>query len=386
VIKPLVDNPEAVRGIVDGAKLGLYAWKKYVTSKEDAIDYSAYKLLILTEHEEMVETASLIGDGVNLARDLANENADVADATFLEGKIREIVGDDSRCRIEVLNQTELEEKGLRLHLAVNQGSEKEPKLIIITYQGGGSKQPYTALVGKGLTFDTGGLNLKPTGSLETMRMDMCGTAAVIGTLYNTLKLNIPCNAYFVCAIAENAISARSYKPGDVIVSYCGKTVEIGNTDAEGRLVLADALSYMATQYKPKTIIDIATLTGAVVIALGYEYTGLMASHRELAEDLLNAAEFTDDRAWELPLYPELKDHVKSKIADLKNIGEPKCAGTLAGGEFLRQFAQCVSPDQQWAHLDIAGTAKPSKEIAYFDNGATGAGVRLLTHFLLQRSR
>lgn len=385
-IKPLLDKPEAVRGIVDGAKLGLYAWKKYLTQKEDAADYFAYNILILTEHGDLVDTSSVIDDGVNLARDLANENADVADAVFLEHKIHEIVDSDPRCRIEVLNQTELEEKGLRLHLAVNQGSNKEPKLIIVTYQGGGSKDPYAALIGKGLTFDTGGLNLKPTGSMETMRMDMCGTAAVIGTLYNALRLNIPCNAYFVCAIAENAIGSRSYKPGDVLVSYCGKTVEIGNTDAEGRLVLADANSYLATQYEPEVIIDIATLTGAVVIALGYEYTGLMASHRDLAEALLNAAEFTDDRAWELPIYPELKDHVKSKVADIKNIGEPKCAGTLAGGEFLRQFAQCVSPGQAWAHLDIAGTSKPSKEIAYFDNGATGAGVRLLTYYLLQRSR
>ncbi|MGC9328766.1 MAG: leucyl aminopeptidase family protein, partial [Candidatus Hinthialibacter sp.] len=180
--------------------------------------------------------------------------------------------------------------------------------------------------------------------------------------------------------------SKSYKPGDVIKSYCGKTVEIGNTDAEGRLVLADANSYMAKNYNPEAIVNIATLTGAVVTALGYEYTGLLSSDPHLADALLQAAQISDDRAWQLPVFPELKDHVKSKIADIKNIGEARCAGTLAGGEFLRQFAQCESEKLKWAHLDIAGTSKPSKEIAYFDNGATGAGVRLLTQFLIDRSQ
>ncbi len=333
----------------------------------------------------MAETVSLIDDGVNLARDLANENADNADSEKIEQTIRDIAASDSRCTITVLNETELREEGLNLHLAVNQGSAKEPKLIVVAYRGGKENEPFTALIGKGITFDTGGLNLKPTGSMETMRMDMSGTAAVIGCLHNAIRLNLACNVYFVCAIAENAIGSKSYKPGDVIVGYCGKTVEIANTDAEGRLVLADANSYLARNYKPESIINIATLTGAVVIALGYEYTGLMASHKILADALLQAAQDTDDRAWELPIYPELKEHVKSKVADIRNTGEPKCAGTLAGGEFLRQFAQCESDALQWAHLDIAGTAKPAKETGLFDNGATGAGVRLLTQYLLNRT-
>lgn len=385
VIQPAIDSPEAARAIVDGAKLGLYRWKKYITQSEDKTNEDDFDLSILTRHSDIVDAVSQIADGVNLARNLANENADVADSEMLERTIREIAAADFRCTVVALNETDIREEGLNLHLAVNQGSAKEPKLIIVTYRGGKENDPFVALIGKGITFDTGGLNLKPTGSIEFMRMDMSGTAAVIGCLRNAIQLKLACNVYFVCAIAENAVGSRSCKPGDVIVSYCGKTVEIGNTDAEGRLVLADANSYLAKNYKPEVIIDIATLTGAVVIALGYEYTGLMSSDRTLADALLSAAKITDDRAWELPIYPELKDHIKSKIADLKNTGEPKCAGTLAGGEFLRQFAQCESDAVKWAHLDIAGTAKPRKDVGYFDAGATGAGVRLLTQFLLDRT-
>lgn len=385
-IQPLDDSPDAVRAIVDGAKLGLYQWKKYITPIEGKPNEEDFDITILSRYGEPVDAVSTIADGVNLARNLANENADVADSELLEKTIREIAEPDARCAITVLNETDLEDEGLNLHLAVNQGSAKEPKLIIVTYRGGKENDPFVALIGKGITFDTGGLNLKSTGSMETMRMDMSGTAAAIGCLRNAIQLNLACNVYFVCAIAENAIGSRSYKPGDVLVSYCGKTVEIGNTDAEGRLVLADANSYLAKNYKPETIINIATLTGAVVIALGYEYMGLLSSDRSLANALLSASQTTDDRAWELPIYPELKDHVKSKVADIKNTGEPKCAGTLAGGEFLRQFAQCESETLKWAHLDIAGVAKPAKDVGYFDTGATGAGVRLLTQFLIERGR
>ncbi len=384
-ILPALDTPETVRALVDGAKLGLYQWKKYITPSAETVNYEEGEITILTQHGALVESISRIADGVNLARNLANENADLADSVFLEKRILEIVGTDPRCAIQVLNRTDLYEEGLHLHLAVNQGSSKEPKLIIVTYRGGKESEPFVALIGKGITFDTGGLNLKPTGSMETMRMDMSGTAAVIGCLYNAIQLNLACNVYFVCAIAENAIGSKSYRPGDVIPSYCGKTVEIANTDAEGRLVLADANSYLAKNFKPESIINIATLTGAVVIALGYEYTGLMSSDRRLADRLIRAAQITDDRVWELPIYPALKEHVKSKVADIKNTGESRCAGTLSGGEFLRQFAQCESEELKWAHLDIAGTAKPAKDIGFFDTGATGSSVRLLTQFLLERS-
>ncbi|MDP8243081.1 MAG: leucyl aminopeptidase [Candidatus Hinthialibacter antarcticus] len=379
-IVPLRDNEDWLRGVVDGAQLGLYVWDKYLSKKADPSPM-AYSLTIQTKNIKLAKQLTTVADGVNLARDMANENADVADSKFIEAQIRKITRGDKRCKIEVLNRAQLQAKGLGLHLAVNQGSNKDPKLIIVTYRGGKKTDPFTALVGKGLTFDTGGLNLKPTGSMEDMRYDMCGAAAVTGTLQNTLKLNLAVNAYFVFGVAENAIGSNSYKPGDVFKSYCGMTVEIGNTDAEGRLVLADANSYVAKNYKPDAIINIATLTGAVVIALGYEHTGLMSTDDKLANALLNAAQTTDDRAWRMPMYPELKEHVKSPIADIKNIGLKRTAGTVSAGEFLRQFAQHYDENLAWAHLDIAGTAKPDMEVGYFPASGTGAGVRLLTQFL-----
>ncbi|MBZ0255117.1 aminopeptidase, partial [bacterium] len=303
---PLRDNETWLRGLVDGAQLGLYTWDKYLSKKVTPSPFT-YSLTIQTKNAKLVKQLTTIADGVNLARNMANENADVADSKFIEAQIRKITRGDKRCKVEVLNRAQLQAKGLNLHLAVNQGSTKDPKLIIVTYRGGKKTDPFTALVGKGLTYDTGGLNLKPTGSMEDMRYDMCGAAAVTGTLHNTLKMNIPVNAYFVFGVAENAIGPKSYKPGDVFVSYCGKSVEIGNTDAEGRLVLADANSYIAKNYKPDAIINIATLTGAVVIALGYEHTGLMSTDDKLANDLLSAAQTSDDRAWRMPMYPELKD-------------------------------------------------------------------------------
>lgn len=381
-VQPIVDSPEAIRAIVDGIKLGLYQWKKYVKKDEKSVDYEEYEIFLVTKHNDIVDTVSTICDGVKIARDLANENADVADSEHIESVIRSIFQGHGSCQVKVLNQSEMQDLGMGLHLAVNQGSHKPPKLIIVDYHGGKKEEPYQALIGKGMTFDTGGLNLKPTGSMEDMRMDMCGAAAVTGALHNAIKLNLKRNVLFVVGCAENSVSSYSYKPGDVYQGYSGMTVEIGNTDAEGRLVLADANSYIARNYKPESIINIATLTGAVVIALGYEYTGMMSSDAGLAQSLLHAAKITDDRAWELPIYTELKEHVKSDIADIKNIGIKKCAGSISAGEFLRQFVHCESKDIKWAHLDIAGTAKPDHAHGYFDTNATGAGVRLLTQFLL----
>lgn len=370
----------ALRGVVDGASLGLYNWDKYLSEKKPLAPSA---ITIATQSVELIERFAKIAEGVNFARDLANENADIANAEYLAQSMIDLANQDVRCEVEVLGRAELEAKGLHLHLAVNRGSDKEPRLVIVKYQGASKDLPFTALVGKGITFDSGGLNLKPSGGIESMRMDMSGAAAVIGTLRNAIALGVERNLYFVCGFAENAIGPGAYKPGDVVSSYAGKSVEIGNTDAEGRLVLADALAYMARNHKPEILIDIATLTGAVIMALGYEYSGLMSTDRALADALLKAARLTDDRAWELPLYPELGEHVKSQIADIRNTGLPRVAGTISAGEFLRQFAQFENANQKWAHLDIAGTAKPKNELAYFGAGATGAGVRLLTEYILQ---
>jgi len=249
----------------------------------------------------------------------------------------------------------------------------------VKYTGKTKKAPYTAIVGKGITFDSGGINLKPSRSIETMRSDMSAAAAVVGILNNAISLNIRKNILFVCALAENAISKDSYKPGDVLKSYSGKTVEIGNTDAEGRLVLADAISYVIKNHQPETIIDLATLTGACIVALGYDYSGLLTTNDRLAKQLEKSAKETDDRIWRLPLYDEIKKVMKSKIADISNISNQKGAGTITGAEFIHQFTEKTT----WAHLDIAGTSfVEGNSRMYFSHGGTGAGVRLLTHYLM----
>ena len=273
----------------------------------------------------------------------------------------------------------MQAKGLNLHLAVNQSSNKEPKLVIVKYAGGKKEEGYTAIIGKGVTFDTGGLNLKPSGSIETMKIDMAGAAAVCGILKNTLALGIQKNLLFVLGIAENSIGSAAYKPGDVITGYAGKSVEIGNTDAEGRLVLADAFAYVVKNYKPTKMIDLATLTGACVVALGFDYTGLFSNDDELARDLENAAKETDDRAWRLPVYPEMKEYIKSPIADLKNTSNVKGGGACTAATFLQQFTEGTT----WAHLDIAGSSfVDGSNRMYFTHGATGSGVRLVTEYLL----
>jgi len=380
-ILPHEDKESTIQAILEGITIGGYRWKKYLTkSKEDTtIEIEDKKIFIVASPKKSYEEAIVICEGVNLARDLINDNADTVTSDFIEDTIKKITSGHKNITLEILNRKELESKGLNLHLAVNQASPKEPKLIIMKYQGASARDAYTALVGKGITFDTGGLNIKPTGSMETMRSDMSGAAAVVGVVKNALALKIKRNIIFACALAENAIGPKGYKPGDVIKSYSGKTVEIGNTDAEGRLVLADAIAYLVKNYKPAAIIDIATLTGACVIALGHDYSGLVSSDDKLAEELLRFAEDTDDRSWRLPIYPEIKEYVKSKIADIKNVGIPKgAAGALTAAEFLHQFAG----ETPWAHFDIAGTAfVEGSDRMYFGYGATGAGVRLLTQYL-----
>lgn len=378
-IVPHEATEKNVNAVIESVCLGTYKWKKYLTPEKNDHTADTKNIWIVSSAQKSYAEAIKICEGVNFARDLINDNADVVTSNFIENAIKNIVKGQKNISLEILNKKELKARGLNLHLAVNQGSPNEPKLIIAKYQSGTKSDNFIALIGKGITFDTGGLNLKPTGYIETMRTDMSGCAAVIGTLKNAIALGLKKNIIFAVGVAENVIGSGAYKPGDVIRGYSGKTVEIGNTDAEGRLVLADAMAYVVKNYKPKQIIDIATLTGACVVALGHDYSGLMSNDDALAEKLLRSAAETDDRIWRLPIYPEIKEHVKSKIADIKNTGLAKgAAGACTAGEFLRQFAG----DTKWGHLDIAGTAfVDGSERMYFGYGATGAGVRLLTDFL-----
>jgi len=372
---PHKDNSEVIKAVIDAKVLGTYAWKKYITKKKDDKTVEKKTLHIVgalkPEYAEMVKVAEC----GNFTRDLINENADITTAEYLEKTVRGILKGKAGFKLEVLDRKKLQQKRFGLLLAVNKGASKEPRVVIVQYNGGKKKDPYIAFVGKGLTFDSGGLNLKPSGSMETMRCDMSGAAAVIGALKATLELKIRKNIIFAFGAAENAIDANAYKPGDVFVSYSGKTVEIGNTDAEGRLVLADVISYVIDRYKPARLVDLATLTGACVVGLGHDYAGLMSNDDKLAAAVLASADATDDRAWRLPLYPELRDMIKSNIADIKNISNQRgSAGSMTAAEFLRSFVGKTP----WAHLDIAGTAFVDGDSRmYFGHGATGYGVRLI---------
>lgn len=373
------DRDDAMMALAETAVIGTYSWRKYITPrKDDRTVFTKDVYFVARPRPSYLEKVKVAAN-VNFVRDLVNDNADTVTSLYLEKCVKGIVKGRRHVKLQVFDRKKLTALHMGLLLAVNQGSEQEPRMFVVKYQGGRKTDPYLAIVGKGLTYDTGGLNLKPTGSMETMRMDMSGAAAVIGVLKTVLDLKLKKNIIFACGIAENAIDARSYKPGDVIRGYAGKTVEVGNTDAEGRLVLADVLAYLVKNEKPARIIDLATLTGAVVVALGHDYTGLVSNNDDLAGALLNSAAATDDRLWRLPSYPELKDAMKSKIADIKNTSNYKgAAGTLTGAEFLRQFIG----DTPWAHLDIAGTAFVEGDSrSYFAHGATGAGVRLLVDYL-----
>jgi len=380
-IVPHEQKDSVIVAIIESLTIGAYVWNKYLAKDKNdkTVSYRDKKVFIVAQKKKVYENAETICDGVNLTRDLINDNADTVTSEYIEKVVRGLIKGKKHISIEVLNRKEMKAKKLGLHLAVNQGSNKEPKLIIVKYHGAAKKGDYTAFIGKGVTFDTGGLNLKPAGNIETMRLDMSGAGAVVGTLKNVIDLNLKKNILFVLGLAENAIGPGAYKPGDVIRGYAGKTVEVANTDAEGRLVLADAISYVVKNYQPARIIDIATLTGACVVALGHDYTGLMTSDDTLSHQLVQSSNETDDRVWRLPIYPELKDSVKSKIADIRNLGYPRgAAGTITAAEFLRQFTEGT----KWAHLDIAGTSfEEGAGRMYFGHGATGAGVRLVTHYL-----
>ena len=372
-------DESVVKATIEGVAIGTYAWKKYKSKPKTDSSVDQKDVTIIAAKKDIYTDAVTICAGANLTRDLINDNADVVTSAFLEKTIKGLIKGKKSVSAEILGKKQMEQKGLGLHLAVNQGSRNEPRLIIVKYTGNPKSKDYVALVGKGMTYDTGGLNLKPTGSIETMRSDMSGASAVIGVLKNTLALGLKKNVIFVMAIAENVIGSGAYKPGDVFKSYLGKTVEIANTDAEGRLVLADAIAYVIKNYHPKRLIDIATLTGACVVALGHDYSGLVTTDNDLSRQLIRSSKETDDRIWRLPIYPEVKEAVKSNVADIRNLGFAKgAAGAITAAEFLRQFSNGTI----WAHLDIAGTAFVDQQCRlYYGHGATGSGVRLLTHYL-----
>ena len=376
----LIAEEIAARAVFEGVLLSHYA---FIMLKGDS--------LVEDNHAEIVK-ATFIGGGkeavkelkkaeaitasVNFVRDLVNGNADEVTSESLSAFAKGLEKEYSSVKTTILGKAALEKEEMGLILAVNRAAIREPALIIMEYCGDPHSKDWTAIVGKGVTYDTGGLNIKPTGGMETMKCDMAGAAAALGIVQAAAALKLKRNVIAVLAVAENAIGPNSYKPGDVFRSHAGKTVEIANTDAEGRLVLADAFSYVQKKYKPSRLIDMATLTGAIVVALGEDATGLFSNNDALAKALCKAGERTHERVWRMPLYPEHREMMKSSIADLKNSGGKK-ASSCSAAAFLQQFIN----DIPWAHLDIAGTAFLSELKGYNTTPATGVGVRLLLDFL-----
>ena len=323
-----------------------------------------------------LRTGRVIAEAANFTRDLVNESASVCNSVYMENAARSL---HKKVKVKVLNQVEMKKLGMGSLLGVNAGSDNPPKLVFLEYNGGKGKP--TAIIGKGITFDSGGYNIKPTKYIEDMKTDMGGAAAVMGTIKVAAELGIKKNLVGVMPLCENMVSGSAQRPGDIVKAYNGKTIEIGNTDAEGRLVLADALAYTEKKYKPEIMIDMATLTGACVLALGYYAAGLVGRDEKLLKNLMEAGMKSGDRVWRLPFFEDYHDWMDGSISDLNNIaqkGKGYEAGSITAGVFLSKFVDKA----RWAHIDIAGSAYWIVDNGYMQKGATGSGVRVLSYYLL----
>jgi leucyl aminopeptidase len=328
----------------------------------------------VAEAERGVQRGEAIGEGIALAKDLGNLPGNVCTPTYLAEQAQELAKRHGM-KAEILERKDMERLGMGCFLAVAQGSVQPPKLIVVEYRGGAKNEAPVALVGKGITFDTGGISIKPAAEMDEMKFDMCGAASVLGTLRAAALMRLPINIVGVIPATENMPDGAAIKPGDIVTTMSGQTVEILNTDAEGRLILCDALTYVE-KYKPAAVIDIATLTGAMVIALGHVATGVFSNSDALAREVIDAGNTSWDRVWHMPLWDEYQDMLKSNFADFPNIGT-RAGGSITAACFLSRFTKAYP----WAHLDIAGTAWKSGG----DKGATGRPVALLSHFLAKRA-
>jgi len=380
--------------ITEGALLGAYQFDPYRTEKKDRPAALAEVTLLAKDLPPVpirdgMNWGHSAAVGANYARTLGNHPANVATPEFLATEAREMAKRYSSLRCRVLERSDVEKLGMGAFLSVNQGSaDNRPlKLVVMEYRGkparsgqrsrGGrqSRPPKIGLIGKGITFDSGGISLKPPKDMHEMKFDMCGAAAVLGVLRALAELRLPVDVVAMVPATENMPSGTSTRPGDIVKSMSGKTIEIENTDAEGRLILCDTLTYMQQQ-KVDAIVDFATLTGSCVVALGAEATGLFSNNDSLAAQLAEAGDFCGERLWRLPLWPEYHEQIKSQVADIKNVGT-RWGGAITAACFLEKFVE----DVPWAHLDIAGTADSSEGKPGRAPGATGVGVRLILEFL-----
>jgi len=366
-----------------GLELGAYRFLRHKTGLPDGETFEIEEVTVLTDQVGAVDavgaglaSGSIIAAGVNLARDLVNTPGADKTPPMLADRAVELGERIASVTVTVLDEVELAEQGFGGILAVGTGSDSPPRFIIMEYGADLTDVPTVCLVGKGLTFDSGGLNIKPYEGMLNMKNDMGGSAAVFGAVQAAAQLELPVHIVGLVPSAENMPSGRSYRPGDIVTTLSGKTIEVLNTDAEGRVILSDGLFY-AQRYEPDAIVELSTLTGAVIVALGNVATGVMATDQDLADRILAAGQAAGDRGWQLPLWDEYHDIIKGDVGDLKNLGGP-AGGAITAGAFLAAFAG----DYPFVHLDIAGTAWLDKPITpYQYRGGTGAGVRMVVEYL-----
>jgi leucyl aminopeptidase len=377
---------ELIRALTEGAELGAYSYDEFRTREVKVPSLKELRVAFQAEDVRGLKGADLraalvrgqnVAAGVAIARDLVNAPPNVLSPLELADRARRIAKGDE-LQVKILNARDLERQGMNLHLGVGRGSKNEPRLIHLTYQPPDVEKDarVVALVGKGITFDAGGLSLKTSEGMMEMKVDMGGGAAVIGAMHSVSLIKPRCIVHGIIGAAENMPDGGAIRPGDILRSKKGLTVEVLNTDAEGRLVLADVLAY-AQELKPAEVVDLATLTGACMVALGRGVAGAFINDDELASRLETAWKRSGERFWRMPLEPELRDQIKSDVADLKNVGE-RYGGAITAALFLQEF---IEPGVKWAHLDIAGPVLAQKENAYVPKGATGFGVRTLVEFI-----
>ena len=370
-----------VRQAVEATLASLYNFDA-LKSKKDEARRPLRKLVFnvptrreLPLGESAIEHSLAISNGAKLCRDVANMPPNICNPMYLAEQGKELESYD-KVSVDIVDEKQMAELGMNSYLAVGRGSENESAMTVINYKGGKEDEAPIVLIGKGLTFDSGGISIKPAAQMDEMKYDMGGAAGVLGAMRSLAELDLPINVIGVLAGCENMPGGRAYRPGDVLTTMSGKTVEVLNTDAEGRLVLCDALTYVE-RFDPELVIDVATLTGACVVALGKHASGLLSNHNPLAHELLNASEQSGDRAWRLPLWDEYQDQLESPFADFSNLGG-RDAGTITAACFLSRFTKKYN----WAHLDVAGTAWISGGA---NKGATGRPVPMLTQFLMNRA-
>jgi leucyl aminopeptidase len=359
-------------------ELSGYQYHQTLSKPKAANTLKKMTVLIATNQatRQSAANGTAIGKGMNTARELGNLPGNICTPSYLAKQAKALARTHNNLTVTVLNEKKMRELGMGALLSVTAGTAEAAQLIVMEYQGGSKKQKPHALVGKGVTFDSGGISLKPGARMDEMKYDMCGAASVLGTMITLTELALPINVVGIIGAVENMPSGTATKPGDVVTSMSGQTIEVLNTDAEGRLVLCDALTYVG-RFKPASVIDIATLTGACVVALGNHATGLYSNQDDFAAELLAAGNAVGDRAWHMPLWDDYQPQLNSRFADMGNVGGPE-GGSITAACFLSRFTK----EYRWAHLDIAGTAWLSGP----QKGATGRPVALLSQYLINKSR